>query len=68
MPHFGLTQLPAWQTVGKRLKSAGMALGRPPQGCFEGQRGMQWTLCFRDPFGHPMEIKGFASTEAIFAP
>jgi len=68
MPHFGLVLLlPAWHTLAKRLTQAGVDFVLPPQQRFAGQPGEQWTMFFCDPFGNPIEVKGFASVEAIFS-
>ncbi|MDQ7745248.1 VOC family protein [Hydrogenophaga pseudoflava] len=68
MPHFGLVLLlPEWRALAGRLTAAGMDFVLPPQVRFEGQPGEQWTMFFCDPFGNPIEVKGFASTEALFA-
>ena len=67
MPHFGLIlPLPAWQAMAQRLTDAGVAFVLPPQLRFAGQPGEQWTLFFCDPFGNPIEVKGFASLETVF--
>jgi uncharacterized protein len=34
---------------------------------FQGQPGEQATMFFCDPSGNPIEIKGFANLDAIFA-
>ena len=68
MPHVGLVLLlPAWRTLAARLQASGIDFVLPPQVRFEGQPGEQWTMFFCDPFGNPIEVKGFASAEAIFA-
>ena len=68
MPHFGLVVLlPQWRALAERLQIAGVDFVLPPQVRFEGQPGEQWTMFFCDPFGNPIEVKGFATTEAIFA-
>ncbi len=68
MPHFGLVLLlPQWRALADRLSAAGMAFVLPPQLRFEGQPGEQWTMFFCDPFGNPIEVKGFASPERIYA-
>jgi len=38
-----------------------------PQLRFAGQAGEQWTMFFCDPFGNPIEIKGFASLDTVFS-
>ena len=68
MPHFGLVLLlPEWRALADRLTAAGVDFVLPPQVRFEGQPGEQWTMFFCDPFGNPIEVKGFATLEAIFA-
>ena len=67
MPHFGLIlELPAWQAMAGRLTAAGVAFVLPPQLRFAGQPGEQWTMFFLDPFGNPIEVKGFASLAGVF--
>jgi extradiol dioxygenase family protein len=67
MPHFGLVlPLPAWQAMADRLTQAGVAFVLPPQVRFAGEPGEQWTLFFMDPFGNPIEIKGFCSFDTVF--
>ncbi len=68
MPHFGLVLLlPEWKELAQRLEAAGMDFVLPPQVRFEGQSGEQWTMFFCDPFGNPIEVKGFASLDQIYA-
>lgn len=68
MPHFGLIlALPDWQQMAARLQAAGTVFVLEPQRRFAGQPGEQWTLFFRDPFGNPIEIKGFASLQSVYA-
>ena len=67
MPHFGLAlELPDWQAMAKRLTHAGTEFVLKPQVRFEGEPGEQWTMFFCDPFGNPLEVKGFASLAAIY--
>ena len=68
MPHFGLVlDLPDWQAMADRLTAAGTPFVLPTQVRFEGQPGEQWTMFFCDPFGNPLEIKGFSSLATVFA-
>jgi hypothetical protein len=68
MPHFGLVLgLPDWQALAKRLQDANIDFVLPPQLRFAGQAGEQWTMFFCDPFGNPIEVKGFASLESLYA-
>jgi extradiol dioxygenase family protein len=67
MPHFGLVlALPDWQTMAARLEAAGTDFIIRPQCRFAGEPGEQWTMFFCDPFGNPIEIKGFRSLETIY--
>lgn len=68
MPHFGLIlALDDWQAMADRLSAAGVRFVIAPQVRFQGQPGEQWTMFFRDPFGNPIEIKGFRSLETVYA-
>lgn len=67
MPHFGLVLLlPDWKALAERLTQAGIEFVLPPQVRFEGQPGEQWTMFFCDPFGNPIEVKGFASLDQVY--
>jgi extradiol dioxygenase family protein len=50
-----------------RLEAAGTDFVLSPQLRFAGQPGEQWTMFFRDPFGNPIEVKGFASLDQVYA-
>ena len=39
----------------------------PPVVRFKGEPGEQRTMFFRDPSGNPIEVKGFADFDAVFA-
>ena len=68
MPHFGLVlALPDWQALAQRLQAAGTDFIFAPQVRFEGQPGEQWTMFFCDPFGNPLEVKGFRSLATVYA-
>lgn len=68
MPHFGLIlTLPDWRAMAERLQAAGTEFVLPPHLRFAGQPGEQWTMFFRDPFGNPIEVKGFDSLERVYA-
>jgi extradiol dioxygenase family protein len=49
------------------LQAAGVAFVLPPNLRFAGEPGEQWTMFFRDPSGNPIEVKGFATLEGVFA-
>jgi uncharacterized protein len=68
MPHLGLLlHLPDWQALADRLRAAKVEFVIEPQVRFAGEPGEQWTMFFRDQSGNPIEIKGFASMETVFA-
>jgi hypothetical protein len=68
MPHFGLVlALPDWRALAQRLEQADVDFVLKPQLRFAGQPGEQWTMFFCDPFGNPIEVKGFASLEGLYA-
>ncbi|MCV2350786.1 VOC family protein [Paucibacter sp. Y2R2-4] len=68
MPHLGLIlSLPDWQALAARLQQAGVEFVIAPQLRFAGQAGEQWTMFFCDPFGNPIEMKGFASLDTVFS-
>ncbi|MGA0570422.1 VOC family protein [Variovorax sp. VNK109] len=68
MPHFGLVlALDDWKGMAARLTEAGTDFVLEPQVRFEGEPGEQWTMFFRDPFGNPLEVKGFRSLANLYA-
>jgi len=68
MPHFGLVlQLPDWQALADRLRAHGTEFIVPPHLRYAGEPGEQWTMFFLDPCGNPIEVKGFASLEGLYA-
>lgn len=68
MPHLGVVlELADWRALADRLVAAGVDFVLPPQVRFEGRPGEQWTMFFRDPSGNPIEVKGFASLDAVYA-
>jgi extradiol dioxygenase family protein len=68
MPHFGLVlELPQWQAMADRLTDAGTSFVLEPQVRYPGEPGEQWTMFFLDPFGNPIEVKGLASWDALYA-
>lgn len=68
MPHFGLVLLePEWQAMAQRLRDAGTEFVLEPHLRYAGEPGEQWTMFFCDPFGNPIEVKGFRSLEGLYA-
>lgn len=68
MPHLGVI-LPKdeWDALATRLDDAGVDFVLRPFTRFAGEPGEQSTMFFRDPFGNPIEIKGFADMAGVFA-
>ena len=68
MPHFGMVlQLSDWQALAQRLQAAKLNFVLAPQIRFAGEPGEQWTMFFLDPFGNPIEVKGLASLDTLYA-
>ena len=68
VPHFGVVlDMAAWQALAERLVAAGTRFEIEPHVRFQGQPGEQATMFFRDPSGNAIEMKAFASLEALFA-
>ncbi|KZX91293.1 MAG: VOC family protein [Sulfitobacter sp.] len=68
MPHLGVVlQMDDWKALAERLKGAKVDFVIEPSPRFEGEPGEQATMFFRDPSGNPIEVKGFADMERVFA-
>jgi len=68
MPHFGVVlHLPDWRALADRLVAAGVGFDLEPSVRFQGEKGEQWTMFFRDPSGNPIEVKGFPEMDGVFA-
>lgn len=68
MPHLGVVlPLKDWTALAERLAAAGVAFDIPPVVRFEGEPGEQRTMFFFDPSGNPIEVKGFADFDGVFA-
>jgi extradiol dioxygenase family protein len=68
MPHFGVVlTLDDWRVLAARLTAAGIKFVIPPSIRFAGEPGEQHTMFFIDPFGNPLEIKGFRHWDAVYA-
>ena len=66
--HFGVVvDLATWDALAARFKAGGVTFVIEPYVRFKGEPGEQATMFFLDPSGNPIEIKGFASTDGIFA-
>jgi hypothetical protein len=68
MPHLGVI-LPKkdWDALANRLQDRGVDFVLAPFTRFAGEPGEQSTMFFRDPSGNPIEIKGFADMDGVFA-
>jgi len=68
MPHLGvILQLDEWKALAGRLEEVGVDFIIKPTVRFEGEPGEQWTMFFNDPFGNPIEVKGFRDLESVYA-
>ena len=56
-----------WKALAERLKGSEVDFVIEPSLRFEGEPGEQATMFFRDPSGNPIEVKGFADMERVFA-
>jgi uncharacterized protein len=68
MPHFGvILERRDWDALADRLRAQNVAFVIAPTVRFVGEPGEQATMFFLDPFGNPIEIKGFASLDSVYA-
>lgn len=69
MPHLGVVlQMQDWRQLAGDLRANGaVQFVLEPQIRFAGEPGEQATMFFLDPFGNPIEIKGFSSLDQAFA-
>ncbi len=68
MPHMGaILRLSDWLVLADRLTAAGLNFEITPVVRFGGEAGEQRTMFFRDPSGNPIEFKGFADFDTVFA-
>jgi len=69
MPHLGaVLAMPDWKALAERLKDAPeIDFLIAPTLRFVGEPGEQATMFFFDPFGNPIEIKGFADWQGVYA-
>lgn len=68
MPHLGVVlTIPDWNALAERLRQHDVEFVIPPSLRFQGEPGEQATMFFLDPSGNPIEVKGFADMDRIFA-
>ena len=67
MPHLGvLLDMKTWMALATKLKESKIKFLIKPTVRFKGEAGEQHTMFFYDPFGNPIEIKGFANFDTIY--
>ncbi|NQZ32614.1 MAG: VOC family protein [Oceanospirillaceae bacterium] len=67
MPHFGaVLALRDWQLLADKLSATELEFVITPRVRFAGESGEQHTMFFFDPFGNPIELKGFADLAKVF--
>ena len=60
VPHFGMVlEMPDWEALAARLRSAGVRFVIEPHVRFRGQSGEQATMFLHDPSGNTLEFKSF---------
>ena len=68
MPHLGIILPKAeWDALATKLQAANIEFVIEPTTRFAGEPGEQSTMFFFDPSGNPIEVKGFADFDGIFA-
>jgi extradiol dioxygenase family protein len=68
VPHFGLVlDMPEWQALADRLKSAKAEFVIEPTIRFAGETGEQATMFLFDPSGNALEFKAMRDKTALFA-
>ena len=68
VPHFGVVlTLADFAALAERLHSSAVMFEIEPYTRFKGEPGEQATMFFRDPSGNALEMKAFASLDALFA-
>lgn len=68
MPHMGIIlMIEDWQKLADHLSRYDVEFVIKPTKRFVGEPGEQATMFLLDPFGNPIEIKGFADWDSVFA-
>jgi len=66
--HFGVVlDLPAWEALAARFRTADVSFVIEPYVRFRGEPGEQATMFFLDPFGNALEFKAFREMASLFA-
>lgn len=67
MPHFGaVLAFENWAILAEKLTALKIDFIIKPCVRFTGEAGEQHTMFFLDPFGNPIELKGFANFDKVF--
>ena len=67
MPHLGvILDMVTWLALAEKLKESKVKFLIEPTVRFKGEAGEQNTMFFYDPFGNPIEIKGFANFDMVY--
>lgn len=69
MPHLGvILQMNDWRQLADTLSNKeGFRFILSPRIRFPGEPGEQATMFFQDPFGNPIEVKGFTDLLGVYA-
>lgn len=68
MPHMGIIlKMTDWQALADHLTALNLEFVIKPTIRFPGEPGEQATMFFVDPFGNPIEVKGFADWNSVYA-
>jgi extradiol dioxygenase family protein len=67
MPHLGvILDIQTWKNFTKKLEKSKVEFLIKPAIRFKGDIGEQSTMFFYDPFGNPIEIKGFNNFDTVY--
>uniref|UniRef100_K3W4X1 VOC domain-containing protein n=1 Tax=Globisporangium ultimum (strain ATCC 200006 / CBS 805.95 / DAOM BR144) TaxID=431595 RepID=K3W4X1_GLOUD len=68
MPHFGAAlTVDEFHALADRIKKSDIKFIIEPHLRFQGRKGEQWTMFFKDPSGNNLEFKAMTTPENLFA-
>lgn len=68
VPHFGCAlTVDDFHALAERMKQQGVKFIIEPHLRFQGRKGEQWTMFFKDPSGNSLEFKAMTTPENLFA-
>ncbi|KAJ0409391.1 hypothetical protein P43SY_002281 [Pythium insidiosum] len=68
VPHFGIAlSVNDFRALAQRVQDSGVKFIIEPHLRFEGRKGEQWTMFFKDPSGNSLEFKAMTNPENLFA-